>query len=131
MAGIGDRVESAGIALTVVSVTKADQISTFLKPSSPEKEYLVIEVIIENTSRDQPAPYNPLYFKVKDADAYEYNTAILAPDPALQSGELAKGAKVRGKVAFEVPKTATGFVVSYQPLVILGGYETIYVDLSQ
>ena len=48
----------------------------------------------------------------------------------MQSGDLKAGDLARGHVAFEIPKTATGLMVSYQPLVLFGGYETLSVDLD-
>lgn len=48
----------------------------------------------------------------------------------MKSGKLMKGDKARGNVAFEVKKGTTGWVVIYEPLVILGGYEPIRVSLE-
>jgi hypothetical protein len=127
---VGERVEETGIAMTVVSVSKANKIGDFLTPTEGNV-FLVIEVIIENVSRDEKTPYNPFYFKVKDSQGFEYNVAMLAPDPSLKSGDLAKGEKVRGNVAFEVNAAASGLISSYEPLVILGGYEPIQVNLGQ
>lgn len=126
---VGERRESGGIALTILNVSKANSISIWTPDSG--NVFLIIEVVIENVSRDEEAPYNPLYFSVKDSEGFEYNTAIAAPDPSLQSGNLPKGDKVRGFVAFEVRSTATGFIVTYEPLVIFGGYEPIRISLGQ
>jgi len=38
---------------------------------------------------------------------------------------------VRGHVAFEVPATSKSFIVTYEPIVIAGGYKPIRIDLSQ
>ena len=126
---VGERRESGGIALTVLSVSKAESID-FFTPSEGNV-FLIIEVVIENVSRDEETPYNPFYFSVKDGDGFEASTAIAAPDPSLQSGTLPKGDKVRGFVAFEVRSTASGFIVTYEPLVIFGGYEPIRINLGQ
>jgi len=126
---IGERRETGGIALTIAKVSKLNQIGDLWRPQEGNI-YLAIEVVIENVTRDE-APYNPLYFKVKDSDGFEYTSALVAPSPDLKSGTLTKGDKVRGNVAFEVKATAKGFVVSYEPLVILGGYQPIRVDLGQ
>lgn len=126
--GIGTRIESGGIALTVAQAYLTDSFDTFLKPEDGFT-FLVVEVIIENVDRDE-APYNPLYFAVKDSQGFEYTTAFSAPEPTLKSGEAAKGELARGFVAFEVQEGATGLVVSYEPLVILGGYETIRIALG-
>ena len=115
--------------MTVTSVVTMTEISNFLR-AEEGKVYLVAEVLLETTTRDS-APYNPMYFKVKDGNGFEYNTSIIAPDPSLKSGDLVKGDKVRGNVAFEVPATATGFILSYEPLVIAGGYEALKVDLGR
>jgi hypothetical protein len=127
---VGERVEAGGIALTVVSVSTLNEIDEFWLPDAGNI-FLVIDVIVENASRDDEAPYNPLYFSVKDSDSFEYNTSMLAPDPALSSGTLVRGDKSRGNVAFEVPITASGFIVTYEPLVILGGYGPIRIDLGR
>ncbi len=44
---------------------------------------------------------------------------------------MVKGDKARGHLAFEVPDTSKGFVVSYEPMVIFGGYKTIRVNLEE
>jgi hypothetical protein len=126
-AQIGERVESAGIALTVNGVTRTDSLSQFQK-AKPGRTYVVVDVTLE-TSREK-TPYNPLYFKVRDGEGYEYTATVSTGDQSLKSGELNPGEKVRGTVAFDVPADAKGLVLSYQPLVILGGYQPIRVALD-
>lgn len=121
--------EMNGIVLTVLDATKMDRID-FLT-SDPGNTFLVIDVSIENVSRADEAPYNPLYFSVKDSENYEYNASFFAPKPGLKSGTLPKASKVRGFVAFEVRSTSKGFVVTYKPLVILGGYAPIRISLDR
>jgi hypothetical protein len=130
MGGINDRIEHDGIALTALAVSKINSINDFMK-AKEGYTYLVVEVIIENASRVEETPYNPLYFSVKDSSGFEYRSSIVAPDTALTSGKLPKGDKVRGNVAFEVKTQADGFILSYEPLVILGGYTPIRISLSQ
>ncbi len=127
LAKVGQRVETKGIAFTVNKVTKADQIGDFQKAKAGST-YVIVDVTIENVSADK-APYNLFYFRVKDADSFEYSATINVSNDALKSGELAKGEKVRGTVATEVPAAAKGLVLSYAPLVVVGGY-TIRVDLG-
>lgn len=117
-----------GIALTVVKTEKKDELSQFQKAKAGNT-YIVAEVLIENVSVDK-APYNPLYFKVKDGDGFEYNPEIVGGDQALKSGELPKGDKARGNVAFEVKKDAKGLVLSYKPIVLFSGDEVIRVALD-
>lgn len=126
---VGIRQEAGGVGVTVMSVSKVNQINDFMT-AKDGKIYLVIDVVVENLSRDEETPYNTMYFKVKDADGFEYTSAMMAPDPSLKSGKLMMGDKVRGNVAFEVSQSATGFVMSYEPLVILGGYKPIRIALE-
>ncbi len=91
--------------------------------------YLDIEVLIENISRDESTPYNPFYFKIKNSQFLEYNTAMLSLEPSLTSGDLVKSDKVRGHVAFQVPAEGKKFVVSYEPEVLFGGYEPIAINV--
>lgn len=124
---IGERREAGGVALTALKVEKVKEIGTFQKADAG-KIYLLVEVLLETIY--QEAPYNPLYFKVKDADGFEHNVTISAADNTLKSGKLAAGEKVRGVVAFEVPEQAAGLVLSYEPIVLLGGYEPIKIALD-
>lgn len=126
---VGDRMQSAGIAITVNKVSRADEINRF-KPKA-DNVYLVLDVLIENVDRDEESPYNPLYFLLKDSKNYDYNETLVAPAPSLKSGTLRKGDKARGNVAFEVPAKARGFTVRYVPMVLFGGYQPIRVDLGQ
>lgn len=116
VAKVGDRVEANGVALTVVKVEKVEQISDFQK-AEEGKTFVVAEVLIENVSADT-APYNPLYFSVKDSEGFEENSSLMTGNGALKSGDLAKGDKARGNVAFQVKAEAAGLVMEYKPLVI-------------
>jgi hypothetical protein len=125
---LNERVERGGIALTVLNVSKMDKIDIWTP--SEGNIFLVIDVLIENISRDEETPYNALYFSIKDSQSYEYSSSFVYPDPAIKSGNLPKGDKVRGFVAFEVLNAASEYVVAYEPLVIFGGYDPIRVNLG-
>jgi|SRR6187549_755854 len=127
VAKVGDKTELNGIALTVTKVSRAAELSQFQK-AKDGNEFVIAEVVIENVDTDK-APYNPLYFKVKDSDGFEYNADFTAGEQSLKSGELAKGEKARGNVAFEVKKDAKGLVMEYKPLVI-GSSDAIKVALE-
>jgi hypothetical protein len=125
---VGQRVESAGIALTVNEVRRAEALGAIQKAQAG-RTFVVADVTLENATRDR-APYNPAYFKIRDASGYEYAAQLAGPDAYLKSGELPAGDRVRGTVAFEVPADARGLVASYQPVVILGGYQVLRVALD-
>jgi hypothetical protein len=113
LAGVGDRVEMDGAALTVVKVSRADAQGPLLK-AKEGNTLLIVEVVVENVSRDKLSP-NPLFFMLKDADGFDYN-AVLGVDQQIGSSELPKGDKSRGNVAFEVKKDAKGLVLIYQTI---------------
>ena len=128
-AKVGQRIESAGIALTVNGARRAAEAGPIAK-AKPGRTYMIADVSLENANRER-APYNPLYFKVRDADGFEYTSNLMAGgDQSLKSGELATGERVRGTVAFDVPEGARGLVMTYQPQVLFGGYQTLRVELE-
>lgn len=122
---VGSRVEAGDQALTVVGVSRAAKLGQFFTAEAG-KEYVIVDVLID--AMGDKAAYNLLYFKVKDADGREYTPAIGADD-GLNSGELPKGDKVRGNVAFQVPAGATGLVLSYKPLIMFDGRDAIRIAL--
>ena len=126
---IGEAKEAAGVVLTILNVTKMDKVGFF--DPQPGYTFLIVEVLIENLSRSDETPYNPLYFSLKDSDNFEYSTAFVSPDPSLKSGSLPLGEKVRGNVAFEVRASAEGLILTYEPLVILADYEPIRISLEK
>lgn len=128
VAKVGDRVELNGTALTIVKIDRKAAISDFQK-AKDGNEFVIAEVVIENSASDSKIPYNPLYFKVKDADGFEYDAGFSAGDQSLKSGDLAKGEKARGNIAFEVKKATKGLVLEYKPL-IFGESEAIRVALD-
>ena len=117
------------MALTVVQAKKANLINDMLDAQAGNI-FVIAEVLIENTERTE-LPYNPLYFGIKDADGFQYQASFAAPEPSLQSGTLAQGDKVRGWIAFEVKDGAKGLTLSYEPLVLLGGYKPIRIYLRR
>ena len=122
------RVERAGIALTAGPVERVKSIGRF-QTAGANNVYLVVEVLIENIDRND-APYNPFYFKLKDSSGIEYSSSFTSVEASLSSGTLYKGDKVRGKVTFEIRQSASGLILSYEPLVIFGGYDPIRIGID-
>src|SRR5262245_2100746 len=112
-AGIGQRVVATGVALTVNSAARAPTSGPYQRAAAG-KDYVIADVTVETVDRDSAA-YNPYYFRLRDADGYEYGPTLYSGDQTLRSGELRRGERARGTVSFEVPLSATGFVLSYAP----------------
>lgn len=120
---VGERVQSGGMAVTLNSVDVATRIDDLWTPDSGNV-FVIADVTIESVDRED-GPYNPLYFKIKDQEGFEYTSSLFAPDPSLSAGDLAPGERARGNVAFEVKQGAQQLVMSFEPIVIFGGYQTI------
>lgn len=128
VAAVGDRIELEGVALTVTKAERTAQIGK-LQKAQDGREFIVIEVLIENISADK-ADYNPFYFKVKDGEGFESNATINLDPAALKSGNLDKGSKARGGVAFDVAKGSKGLVLSYQSIPMTLSQKSISVALG-
>lgn len=124
---VGDRVEVDGLAVTVKSIERAAEVGQFLK-ADPGNEFVIADVIIENAGTDSTS-YNPLYFKIKDSEGFEYNASFVGPEPSLLSGHLAPGEFVRGKIAVEVKQEAKGLILRYQ-VITFGSGDPVQIDLE-
>lgn len=113
VAQVGDRVELDGMAMTLVSVDRKEQLSEYEK-AKDGKIFIVASVLIENVGK-KDVSYNPFYFKMIDAEKFEYEKGIVSDDNRLTSGELSEGGKTKGTVVFEVPNDAKGLVLIHEP----------------
>lgn len=85
----------------------------FAQPESG-KEFVIVTVNIVNNS-SSTLDYNTYEFKVQDSNGVQQNEALTAlSEGKLNSGSLAKGGKVTGKLAYEVPKDDAGLKLLYQ-----------------
>lgn len=125
---VGERVQSGGMAVTLNEVGIETRIDDLWTPDEGNV-FVVADVTIESVDRDDGA-YNPLYFKVKDEDGFEYTASFFAPSPTLSAGDLAPGERARGWISFEVKEGAQRLVMSFEPIVIFGGYQTIRFALG-
>lgn len=113
--GIGDRIkldeeEYFGVAEVDLDVPG----TAVIKPAAGSK-WVAALVEIEGINPDG-ATYNPLFFKVRDAEGFEYNFSAFGKEPQLQSSnELKPGQKVKGWVTFEVPDSDGKLTLVYLP----------------
>lgn len=101
-------------SITVTDVQRNyDTGNQFAQPESG-KEFVIVTVNIVNNS-DSNLDYNTFEFKMQDSNGVQQNEAITAlSEGKLNSGSLAKGGKVTGKLAYEVPKDDAGLKLLYQ-----------------
>jgi hypothetical protein len=127
---VGDRVESAGVALTVLSVTdEPDAALSNILDLAEDEKYLATEVLLENNTGDSFF-YGSAQFKLKDDRGFEYSGSLPYREPSMGFGTLVNREKVRGYLSFIVPTAATGLSLIYQAAAG-SDYETIYIDLGQ
>ncbi len=121
---VGQPAENGGVALTIITATLTSQIDQ-ATPAGTGEAYLIADVLLENTGSDKVS-YDVIFFSVLDANDVEYISSRAAPAPALKSGDLMPGDKVRGNVAFKMKAAATGLTIKYQP-VVMGHSPRIYI----
>jgi len=119
--------EASGIALTIEKVEVSSRLP--LRKAEKGQRFVSLSVRIENLARER-MPYNPLYFRVKDQQGYEYLAVVGSPETSLQAGTLGRGRMVRNVVVFEVPEAELILVVSYQPTVLVEEYELMRVVVN-
>ena len=123
---IGQKMVSGDIALTVEKVTSAAALSRY-EQASAGRVYEIIDVLIQNYGKEKSS-VNALYFTLKDSDGREYSVALSGAAPNfISTADLLPGDKLRGKVAFEVPKKVDSYILTYAPLSLFGNTDAIRV----
>jgi len=107
-----ERASGQGVTVTVYSLKDAAALRKDLKPG-PGQHLVVADVEVLNTGR-AGLRYTPQAFKVKDKTGREAAATLKQFEGALLKGELTKGQRVRGRVAFLVPATA-GLALVFHP----------------
>jgi hypothetical protein len=128
-ARIGQPVESAGLVLTVNAAARQVELGPGT-PASPGRIFLVVDVTLESQRGDMPVPYAPTDFVLRDGSRAEHDALVPFGEAGLRAGQLAPGERVAGRLAFEVPTAARGFLLRYQPPVALPGFRPIQVLLG-
>lgn len=101
-------------SITVTDVQRNyDTGNQFAQPESG-KEFVIVTVQITNNS-SSTLDYNTFEFKMQDSNGVQQSEAFTAlTEGKLNSGSLAKGGKVTGKLAYEVPRDDAGLKLLYQ-----------------
>ena len=111
---VGEAASFDNKTITVTDVQRNyDTGNQFAQPESG-KEFVIVTVKITNDS-DKTLDYNTFEFKMQDSNGVQQNEALTAlSEGKLNSGSLAAGGKVTGKLAYEVPKDDAGLKLLYQ-----------------
>jgi len=128
-ARIGQPVESAGLVLTANAAARQTDVGPGTQPGAGQI-FLVVDVTLESQRHDMPVPYAPTDFVVRDGTDAEHEALVPFGPDALRAGQLDPGGRATGRLVFEVPTVARGFVLRYQPGVDLPGFRPIRVLLG-
>ena len=106
------------VALNVNSMTTSSQLGSYPLGStpSPGNTYVVFDVTLTNQNKDSLYVGNPLYFTLKTSDgtAYQYSpSSTWLDNPLTGVSNTYPGDKVTGKIAFEIPQSATPSELTY------------------
>ena len=127
---VGQRVESAGLAITVLAVSNEPRFKEVTAPPATQK-FVNVEVLLENHT-GKGHGYFSTTFKIKDGQERVYGSGGLGVhEPPLEYGTIVAGEKVRGNVCFVVPKEATGLTLTYPANNTPPGYRPFHIDLGQ
>ena len=127
---VGQRVDSNGIAMTVVTVSNEPRFKELFTPG-PSEKFVDVEVLIENRTKKGFGYYSNQFTLKDDQDRPFSSTALGAGQPALGWGTIVPGDKVRGHLAFVVPKDASGLTLTYPIDDGPNGAHAIHVELGQ
>lgn len=111
---VGETASFDDKSITIANVQRDyDTGNQFAQPESG-KEFVLVTVEIANNSKSS-MDYNTFEFKLQDSNGVQLNESFTAlSEGKLNSGSLAPGGKVTGKLAYEVPKDDAGLKLLYQ-----------------
>jgi len=111
---IGDAAAFDDKTVTVTDVQRNYQTGNqFLQPETG-KEFVLVTVEITNNGKSA-MDYNTFEFKLQDSNGVQQSESYTAlSEGKLNSGSLAPGGKVTGKLAYEVPQGDAGLKLLYQ-----------------
>lgn len=123
---IGDTIKSGDIYFTINSAREVPG-SEFMSPDEGNIWYAV-DITIENKGQESFNSSSLLMFSLIDSEAYNHNITIGPNLNGSVDGEIAPGRKLRGEVAFEIPKESKGLELEIDPSVWGTGLIIVKLD---
>ena len=95
----------------------------------PEPGWIHYTFLVSIEAIDAATTYNPLYFKMRDDQAFEFWSFDAGQQPALRYGDLLTGQRIQGWLSFLAP-VETGHVdLVYTPVSFYGGQAIFRVTI--
>ena len=123
---VGDVVKIGDYTFSVNSFEdNAASGNEYLKPKEGNK-FVKINLTIENNGKEKTAISTMLQMYLKDSEGTRFKQTFLMDQKQID-GELLAGDKIKGDVAYEVPKNSTGLKFYYNAAWLLD--ESIVIEL--
>lgn len=119
---VGDKAALPDYRISVVDVKECKS-RTYYHPRAGNV-WLGVEVAIEATT-DKEVRVSPFFARLVDGAGHGHTATFGGCKPELKVSRLAKGDHARGYITFEVPETANGLKLVYDPFVVGGGKQTV------
>lgn len=110
---IGDSIQSGNAIFTVNSVREIKG-SELFKPKDGNI-YYAVDVTVENKGDKSLIVSSIVMFKLIDSESYSHNITIGPETKGQLDGEVAAGRKLRGELAYELPKDIKGLELEIDP----------------
>lgn len=133
---IGETAIGTNLKLTVNGVrfaNRIDYIDNIYGPTAfatEGKEYVIIDITVENTSPELQRPFTLTESEVIDGEGYSYSWDLYSyaalEDKHLTDGEIPVGMKRRGEIPYLIPKDANDLKF-ISPLDVLGKEIIIFI----
>ena len=125
----GQRVESAGFAITVEEIRHEPYYKNLADPTEDQK-YLALLIAVENNTGGNAMLFDAM-FHLQDDKGYTYDKLGMAlTTPKLEWRTMGNRDTVRGYLDFIVPKSAKGLTLVYSHLP-RGDSQPIHVELGE
>ena len=126
--GVGDTARATDYELTVKSV-KECKVEAYFQPK-PGSIKLGIQVGLAGIS-EHDVPVSPFHAQLESSDGTRYSSTLAGCRPILPSVRVAKGESAEGWISFELPKSASGLSLVYEPVIIGGARQTLRIALNR
>lgn len=120
---VGDNINFDKVVYTVNGVRDSAG-NEFEKPKEGSK-FILIDITIENKSDKTQNISSMLMFKLLDSKAFNYNPTFISDQKGSLDAEITVSAKLRGEIAFEVPKEETQLKLDVDPSIFGTGKFTV------
>lgn len=90
--------------------------------------YYIVDITIGNKGKSTVEICPLVMFRLYDSQNFKYNITFAPKTKENLSGSLMPKSKIRGEIAFEIPSDSVGLYLIFEPVLIVDGKATIYLN---